>query len=114
MSTFYHCRNLETDEQFEVTSVIDETAESMFGSPMCSEYSFHCSETECEPVMCRMFCEHGWAKDDNGCDICECAEPDECTVEYAMNNSMCPMARCAWPSDLEAECEGEVMAKNEL
>lgn len=35
----------------------------------------------CKPVLCRMYCLNGWAKDSNGCDKCECAEietPDHC------------------------------------
>ena len=30
----------------------------------------------CDPVLCNLFCENGFAQDANGCDICECA-PDE-------------------------------------
>ena len=28
----------------------------------------------CHPVMCRMYCEYGWAKGPDGCDICKCAD----------------------------------------
>jgi hypothetical protein len=37
-----------------------------------------CSCVECDPVLCRMYCEYGWSKDENGCDICECSDP--CSV----------------------------------
>lgn len=28
----------------------------------------------CTSVRCRMFCENGWAKDDHGCEVCQCQE----------------------------------------
>ncbi|CAH1790057.1 unnamed protein product, partial [Owenia fusiformis] len=31
----------------------------------------------CNPIMCTMFCEFGFKKDANGCDICSCAD-DPC------------------------------------
>ena len=39
-------------------------------------YHFYCIQepSECEPVRCEMFCEHGFAVDENGCEVCECAE----------------------------------------
>ena len=34
------------------------------------------SPEPCPPVLCRMACKDGWAKDDiTGCDICACAPP---------------------------------------
>ncbi|KNC80139.1 hypothetical protein SARC_07491 [Sphaeroforma arctica JP610] len=36
------------------------------------------SETfECSGIMCMMYCKEGFKKDENGCDLCECAEPVE-------------------------------------
>merc|ERR1712198_467358 len=32
------------------------------------------SEEECPEVMCRMYCEHGWLTDEDGCSICQCAD----------------------------------------
>lgn len=33
----------------------------------------------CEPVLCELFCENGFATDENGCEVCSCAEPvDTC------------------------------------
>ena len=26
----------------------------------------------CKPVTCEIYCRYGWAKDENGCDICSC------------------------------------------
>jgi hypothetical protein len=31
-------------------------------------------EVECQPVLCELFCENGFAIDENGCEICSCAE----------------------------------------
>ena len=28
-------------------------------------------------MVCRMHCQHGWATDEQGCDICECKQPGE-------------------------------------
>ena len=43
MSTYYHCRDLETDETYEVTSYFPDHGDSMSGSlDSCSDYSFHC------------------------------------------------------------------------
>lgn len=28
----------------------------------------------CAPVLCRMYCEFGWAKGPDGCDMCKCKE----------------------------------------
>ena len=34
---------------------------------------------QCEPVLCELFCENGFATDENGCEICSCNEPvDTC------------------------------------
>ena len=29
---------------------------------------------KCPEVMCMMHCDHGFVVDENGCDMCECAE----------------------------------------
>jgi hypothetical protein len=36
----------------------------------------------CDPVLCELFCEDGFATDENGCEICSCNEPppEECHV----------------------------------
>ena len=37
-------------------------------------------EVACAPVLCALFCENGFATDDNGCEICSCVEEfDTCT-----------------------------------
>ena len=32
---------------------------------------------ECSPVRCLLFCQYGFTKDENGCDICMCRDPYE-------------------------------------
>ena len=34
---------------------------------------------DCQPVLCALFCEHGFATDEDGCEVCSCAEPPEPT-----------------------------------
>jgi hypothetical protein len=36
---------------------------------------------ECQPVLCELFCEHGFQTDEDGCEVCSCNPPpaeDEC------------------------------------
>jgi len=35
--------------------------------------------SECQPVRCRMYCQFGWQKGEDGCDMCQCA-PHPCEV----------------------------------
>jgi hypothetical protein len=37
-----------------------------------------CEEPVCQPVLCALFCENGFATDENGCEICECVEEPTC------------------------------------
>jgi len=38
-----------------------------------------CEPVQCQPVLCELFCENGFAIDENGCEICSCNEPvDTC------------------------------------
>jgi hypothetical protein len=40
-----------------------------------------CETIECEPVLCELFCPHGFATDERGCEICACREPEsDCRV----------------------------------
>jgi hypothetical protein len=32
-------------------------------------------EPQCQPVVCRLLCEHGFERDEAGCEICQCARP---------------------------------------
>jgi len=43
-------------------------------------------EVDCPRMMCRMFCEYGFMKDENGCQVCKCrSQPEHCS------NMMCLM-----------------------
>ena len=35
-------------------------------------------ESACEPVLCEIACEYGFARDDNGCEVCRCQEAPPC------------------------------------
>merc|ERR1719245_334298 len=66
-----------------------------------------CEKPECSKVMCRMYCEHGFMKDKNGCEICKCAEkPEEpecpevmckmfCEHGWQKGEDGCDMCKCA-------------------
>ncbi len=51
-------------------------------------------EPECGEVLCALWCEHGFETDENGCEICSCAEgpelpePTECVVS-GCNGEIC-------------------------
>jgi len=51
----------------------------------CENMDIGCPD--CPEVMCRIYCEHGYVKDLNGCDTCQCnPEPPICP------DIMCPMS----------------------
>ncbi len=41
----------------------------------CDDVQEVCEPDACEPVLCELFCEHGFATDDEGCEVCECNPP---------------------------------------
>jgi len=43
----------------------------------------HDGACECAPVLCDLWCEHGFATDDNGCEICRCKEAPCCDPDLA-------------------------------
>ena len=51
-------------------------------------------------VMCRMYCEHGWKKDENGCDMCECHECSpimcmmQCQYGFKKDEKGCSLCAC--------------------
>ena len=36
-------------------------------------------EPTCSPMMCLMYCEHGFEQDENGCDVCKCKAAPTCS-----------------------------------
>ena len=77
----------------------------------------------CEPVACLLFCENGYKVNENGCDICECAEkdggqcgagdtkpaPDGCNTCVCINgNWACTLKLCVEecppPADYDGFC----------
>ena len=44
-----------------------------------------CEPIRCAPVTCKMMCPFGWAKDNNGCEICQCVNPCEVIQIYCRN-----------------------------
>lgn len=47
---------------------------------------------DCSPVLCELYCENGFAVDEDGCEVCSCAEPEpeptECVVS-GCNSEIC-------------------------
>ena len=77
----------------------------------------------CAPVLCKMFCQNGWAVDpDTGCEICGCAGSDEAAattmhapeeatgVEVVVDGDDCPDVMClmycvhGWALDADTNC----------
>ncbi len=45
---------------------------------------------ECAPVLCELFCENGFALDEDGCEVCSCAEPEpEPCIVSGCNAEIC-------------------------
>lgn len=80
---------------------------------LCAEYGWYgdgycddfCPQPDpdcaaCGPG-CYLYCENGFAKDERGCDLCECAEPQQCWGAWKDENGT-----CRTPSDgvYPAEC----------
>jgi hypothetical protein len=66
---------------------VDEDCETEIGEDGCPR----CVEQQCGGVLCDLFCENGFAVDENGCEICACNEvqcpdpigcPAECDPVY--------------------------------
>jgi hypothetical protein len=62
-------------------------------------------QAQCEPVTCTLFCENGFATDENGCEICECeeeeppqCEPFQCALDcfngYKTDENGCQICEC--------------------
>ncbi|XP_065667397.1 antistasin-like isoform X2 [Hydra vulgaris] len=77
------------------------------------------ANAECDKKQCRMFCKFGFQQDENGCDICKCAERPEkrcnnrqckmlCPEGFQVDANGCEICRCK-RSALEApekKCDG--------
>ncbi|MEZ4266884.1 MAG: Kazal-type serine protease inhibitor domain-containing protein [Myxococcota bacterium] len=48
----------------------------------------------CEPVLCELFCENGFATDENGCEICKCNPVSKCCDEAAFPLCLIGNAEC--------------------
>ena len=57
-------------------------------------------EAPCSDVMCAMYCPHGFKKDENGCDICECHECSpimcmmHCEYGFEVDERGCDICKC--------------------
>jgi hypothetical protein len=58
---------------------------------------------DCQPVLCELFCENGFATDENGCEICSCKEEPTC-CDPAENPGGIEGAHCCadghWQGDI--------------
>ena len=70
-----------TCEQFTWGGCDEEEISNNFASMIDCEMT--CKPSKCPPYMCAMYCEHGFKKDANGCDMCECntCPPEMCMIE---------------------------------
>jgi hypothetical protein len=76
-----------------------------------------CRTIECAPVLCDLWCEYGFARDERGCETCRCnpPPPEECTSDaecpdYEFCNIVCddpcpPGSECAAPAVCRGACE---------
>lgn len=48
----------------------------------------------CAPILCTLYCEHGFVTNEKGCGICSCAQPPDTCADL-------PIAEC----HSNAECE---------
>jgi hypothetical protein len=48
----------------------------------------------CEPVLCELYCEHGFATDESGCEICQCKPGPACCDEAEFPLCLIGTAEC--------------------
>lgn len=59
----------------------------------------------CAPVMCRMYCEFGWAKGPDGCDMCKCKEaPSKPGFCPAVESGQ--IGTCTQECSIDDDCKG--------
>ena len=68
-----------------------------------------CTEDLCDEIVCALYCENGFKKDANGCNICECIEePVECTVDADCDENY----HCELPDSCYLDENGELNCPN--
>ncbi len=58
-------------------------------------------DAECQPVLCGLFCENGFVRDENGCEVCRCAEPAMCPEGPGVRYHSRDPGECA---DIDFDC----------
>ena len=72
------------------------------GAHCSAKKTCECGPT-CLPVVCGLYCEHGFLKDADGCDICKCRE---CETEKDCAGVNCPDPKCAADGLCKCDCSG--------
>jgi hypothetical protein len=62
----------------------------------------------CEPVACEVFCEFGFARDERGCETCECLDP--CQACTSVQEPVCSRTGRTYINRCRAACVGEIVA----
>jgi hypothetical protein len=62
----------------------------------------------CEPVLCDLYCEHGFAIDERGCETCSCNPPPPPPERYCFTNEECDgdAEEICDISECRSPCEG--------
>jgi len=60
-----------------------------------------CECNPCEPVACDLYCKYGFAKGDDGCEVCEC---NSCQTDADCPQIQCIKAPCPQYSCVNGEC----------
>ena len=88
----------DTCEQFTWGGCHSEEVTNNFQSMINCE--MECKPSKCPPYMCAMYCEHGFKKDENGCDKCECEECSQlmcmmhCEHGFEQDEHGCDICKC--------------------
>jgi hypothetical protein len=72
-----------------------------------------CVKVNCSPVMCELYCEHGFQTDENGCQICKCKPAPclpvmcglYCEFGYQKDENGCDLCKCKPAPCLPVMCE---------
>jgi hypothetical protein len=73
------------------------------------------ADSNCMPVMCELYCEHGFETDENGCEVCKCKKAPEpclpifcglyCEFGYEKDENGCDLCKCKPAPCLPVMCE---------